>query len=140
MIKNSNLKIIKNIMIILSIIGLIISIYLSIYHFLGVPLYCSTSGIINCNNVINSPYGFILGIPVSDFGVLFFLIELFTIFLIKDSFAKIFVNVVGIAFVAYFLYAEYSVGNICEYCTSIHIIVLILLILSIYLYKKENKN
>lgn len=139
MILSIKLRSIKGVMALLSIIGLIVSIYLSIYHLLGVPLFCSTSGLINCSNVINSPFGFIFGIPVSDFGVVFFLIELFVLFLIKDPFAKIFVNSVGIAFVGYFLYAEYTVGNICEYCTSVHIIVVILLILSIYLYKRETK-
>lgn len=138
-LQNIKLKSIKGVMVLLSIIGLIVSIYLSIYHFLGVPLFCSTSGLINCNNVINSPYGFIFGIPVSDFGVAFFLIELGVLFLIKDPFAKIFVNTVGLSFVIYFLYAEYMVGNICEYCTSVHIIVVILLVLSIYLYRRETK-
>ena len=131
------IKSIKGIMLILSALGLIVSIYLSIYHMLGIPLLCSTSGLINCSNVINSPFGYIAGIPVADFGVAFFIIELAVLLFISDPFAKIFINTIGLGFVIYFLYAEYTVGNICEYCTSVHIIVILLLILSVYLYKKE---
>ncbi|MGC8479095.1 MAG: vitamin K epoxide reductase family protein [Candidatus Micrarchaeia archaeon] len=134
------LRSVKGAMLILSIIGLTVSIYLSIYHMLGIPLLCSTSGLINCSNVINSPFGYIAGIPVADFGVAFFVIEIGVLLFISDPFAKIFINTIGLGFVFYFLYAEYTVGNICEYCTSVHIIVILLLILSIYLFKKDKDS
>ena len=131
------LKSLKGAMVVLSVLGLIVSIYLAAYHLLGIPLLCSTSGIINCNNVINSPYGYIFGVPVADYGIVFFMVELFIIFFIKDPFAKVFLNGIGLGGVIYFLYSEYMIGNICEYCTSVHIITVLLLIISIYLYRKE---
>ena len=131
------LKSINGVMLILSIIGLIDSIYLSSYHYLGVPLVCSTSGIINCNNVINSPYGYIFGVPVAFYGVIFFVLEIILLLFIKDILKKVVLNIIGLGSVFYFFYAEYMVGNICEYCTLVHITVIILLSLSLYQYIKE---
>ncbi len=127
----------KGAMVILAILGLLISIYLTTYHFLGVPLACSTSGLINCNNVINSPYGYIFGIPVAVYGIAFFIAELIVLYFIKDIFAKVFLNGIGVIGIVYFLYSEYMVGNICEYCTAVHLITITLFILSVYLYKKK---
>ncbi len=121
----------------LSIIGLLISLYLTAYHYVGgVPLICQNSSLINCANVLNSQYAILFGIPIALYGVAFFIAELLLLHYKKDNTTLIW-NLLGLGFVIYFVYAEYMVGNICEYCTAVHIIVIILLSLSIYKFIKS---
>ncbi len=128
-------------MLILSIIGLAISIYLTLYHYFpSVPLACSNSGIINCANVLNSQYAFIFGLPVALYGIVFFIIEIVFLFASKKGITLFVWNIIGLGFVIYFLYSEYKVGNICEYCTIVHIIVIALLASSVYLFLKEEEK
>lgn len=128
-------------MIILSLVGLAISIYLTLYHYFpSVPLVCQTSSLINCANVLNSQYAFIFGFPVALYGIIFFMVELFFLFAQKKGITLFVWNIIGLGFVFYFLYSEYEVGSICEYCTMVHIIVIALLISSLYLFLKEDER
>src|SRR5579863_2931966 len=56
----------------LSIVGFGISMYLTIDHFQGIAPICSSKGFVNCELVTTSKYSYILGIPVSLLGLLFF--------------------------------------------------------------------
>lgn len=111
--------------------GLAISIYLTLYHYAGVPLVCSDSGLINCASVLNSPYAYVLGIPIAVFGIIFFLAMLAFLF-INNMDAILIWNLIGIGTVVYLLDIERLVGHICAWCTAVHVIVLILLMLSLY--------
>ena len=126
--------------IVLAALGITVSAYLTAYHyFSSIPLACSTKGVINCANVLHSKYAMLLGIPVAAFGVIFFVIELALLHMNRNEPLFIF-NALGIGFVIYLLYAELMVGNICEYCTSVHIIVAILFILSAYSISRQNQS
>ena len=115
-------------------LGMLIAIYLAVYHFIGIPLMCPETGLINCNNVLNSTYANLFGVPLGIYGILFFIGEfallLYNTWEPKD--ALFLYNLAGIAFVAYLIYAEYMIGNICLYCTAVHIIVTSLFLLCIY--------
>ncbi len=124
--------------IVLSLIGLAISIYLTAYHYAGVKLICSTTGLINCENVLNSPYAYIFGIPIAVYGVIFFGIEL--LLLRRNNLDFVFVwNGIGIGSVLYFMYLEWRIGSICIWCTGTHIVVLTLLLLSVSQVMKQGK-
>lgn len=139
---------IQKVMLALSVIGLVTAVYLVLVHYTEIPLACSTSGLINCNSVLNSTYGYLLGIPVAIYGVVFFIVEIVILLLTfegKTSIValgrdiRILYNTVGLVFVFYLLYAEYSVGHICEYCTVVHIVTVLLFVLSfIRINKKPN--
>ena len=127
------------IMLILAVIGIIDSAYLTYSHYNGTPVACPESGVINCSKVLSSPYSAIFGVPLGVFGMIFFLIELFMVG--KTGYENIALfNIIGIAFVFYLLYAEYVLGAICIYCTVVHALVALLLILSIYGYVQERKK
>jgi uncharacterized membrane protein len=116
----------------LSVLGLIISMYLTAYHYTSVvPLACPDTGIINCANVLNSPYAYLFGIPIAVFGVLFFVVEIYSLLRLGMD-QRFLINSIGIGFVAYFIYLEYRIGNICIYCTTVHVIVVLLFALSLY--------
>ncbi len=131
-------KLIYRLAILVSLIGLAISIYLTITHYYpDVPLACPETGIINCNNVLTSQYAYILGLPVAVLGVLFFIAELIVILVIKNNDYFIMLSGIGMAFVFYYIYSEYMVGSICIYCTGVHICAISLLILSLLMEKKK---
>lgn len=128
----------RNASIVLALIGLAVSIYLTAYHYLGVRLVCSASGIIDCANVLNSPYAYAFGLPIAAYGIVFFVIEL--LLLHFNNIDSIFVwNGIGIGAVLYFIYIEWKVGYICAWCTSVHIVVLCLLLLSVNQVMKHSK-
>ena len=130
-------KNLKNAMIAISLVGFVISLYLTAYHYAGIPLICQNSGIINCANVLNSQYAYILGIPVALLGLAFFIVEIALVMHWKERGMMLLWNMLGLGFVIYFLYAEYSIGNICEYCTIVHLAVISLLLLSAYDFAKS---
>ena len=121
----------------LSVIGLIISIYLTVYHYVSLPLYCPATGIVDCGVVLNSSYAVIaFDLPSSILGVAFFIIELLLILYKKDE-LNLYWNVIGLFTVFYFWYAEYTLQRICLYCTVIHVIVIALLYLSVIISKRK---
>jgi uncharacterized membrane protein len=119
-------------------LGLLISLYLTLYHYIGIPLACSGSGLIDCASVLNSPYAYILGIPMAVFGIIFFAAFLVLLY-INNKDSILIWNLIGIGTVVYLLDIEHIVGHICIWCTAVHVLVLALLILTIYgmMHKKK---
>jgi uncharacterized membrane protein len=124
----------------LALAGLGLSIYLTIVELEPAALICSNTGIINCANVIHSPEGHILGIPVAYFGLAFYvyLIALLSpwawrrreLFVQRLRLASI---VVGMCFVLYLVYAELiEIKNICIWCTSVHTVTFVLFVLIVF--------
>ena len=120
-------------MVAISILGLIDSAYLTYDHYTNQQVACPNVGIIDCANVLNSQYAVLLGVvPVSVMGLVFFAIEIGLLFLYKQQDLLLIYNGAGIAFVLYFLFAEYMVHSICIYCTAVHIMVVALLLLTFW--------
>jgi uncharacterized membrane protein len=124
----------------LALAGLGLSIYLTIVELEPAALICSSTGIINCANVLHSAEGHIFGIPVAYFGLVFYiyLIALLSpwawqrkeMFVQRLRLASI---VVGMCFVLYLVYAELiEIGNICIWCTSVHIVTFVLFVLVVF--------
>lgn len=124
---------------VLAVIGLSISIYLTLYHYAGVPLVCSNSGIIDCASVLNSQYAFVFGVPIAAFGIIFFVVE-FAVLYLSNLDAILIWNLIGIGSVAYFIDIERLVGKICIWCTGVHVTVLLLLAISVYEVWKAQKR
>lgn len=127
---------VRAVQVVLALFGLIVSTYLTLVHYIGLPLACSDSGIINCNAVINSQYAYVFSLPIAAYGIIFFVVELALLYKNNPDSITIW-NLVGIGAVAYFLAIEYIVGHICIFCTGVHVTVLLLLILSIYQMRKK---
>ena len=119
----------RELQIALAIAGLVVASYLTLYHYAGIPLACSSNGIINCSSVLNSKYAYILGVPIAVYGVIFFVVEL-GLLVLGNQDALMVWSMAGLGSVFFFIYIEYLVGHICEWCTSVHVIVLALFIIS----------
>jgi uncharacterized membrane protein len=124
---------------VLSLLGLADSTYLTIAHFQQSILNttCSTSGAVNCLKVTTSPQSHVFGIPVAILGLAFYVV--FTVInlpaLWKTSDVRVHwlrfaMAVSGIGFVLYLIYAElFEIKAICEYCTGVHVVTFALFVL-----------
>jgi uncharacterized membrane protein len=126
---------------VLSLGGLGVSIYLTIAHFnTSVTLACPATSTINCEKVTTSPQSYAFGIPVAVLGLAFY------VFLAAANspwawrvtwpplrWARIGSIVVGIVFVLYLIYTElFTIGAICLWCTSVHVITFALFVLIVF--------
>ncbi|GCE17528.1 vitamin K epoxide reductase family protein [Dictyobacter kobayashii] len=129
--------------IILSIVGVAISIYLTIAHYGNVPVVCSTSGVINCERVLSSSYSLVPGtsIPISVPGLLWFLVSgalAFTAWKIRPEARSLKIAEpiwfgTGVLTALYLVYAELVyLHNICAWCTVLHIIMLVMFLVAVF--------
>src|SRR5689334_22505090 len=126
---------------VLALAGLGVSIYLTIAHFTETALAgCSESGLVNCTKVTTSPQSYVFGIPVAVLGLAFFVfcVAIMSPWAWRSSrrevhLVRIASLVVGIGFVLYLVYAElFTIGSICLYCTSVHVITFLLFVLTAF--------
>ena len=125
----------------LSLAGLGVSIYLTIAHFnTSVSLVCPATGGINCEKVTTSPQSYVFGIPVAVLGLAFY------VFLVAANspwawrarwpqvqWARLGSVIAGMIFVLYLIYTElYTIGAICLWCTSVHVITFFLFALTVF--------
>jgi uncharacterized membrane protein len=127
---------------VLSLAGLGVSIYLTIAHYTTTSiLACSNKGFVDCAKVTTSSQSMVFGVlPVAVLGLAFY------VFMVAVNspwgwrlriplvwWARIGSIVVGIGFVLYLVYAEIiQIGNICLWCTSVHVITFLLFALLIF--------
>jgi uncharacterized membrane protein len=120
----------------LSLIGLGLSVYLSIIHFDKHLLVCSTNSIVNCDLVTTSPQSRFIGIPVAFLGLANYVV----MSALNSPWAwrararwihvaRFAIVIVSMCFVLWLIYAEVEIiGAICLYCTGVHIVTFALLI------------
>jgi uncharacterized membrane protein len=128
-------------LLLIGIAGVAISIYLTTVHYARVPLVCSTSGLVNCERVLSSPYSSVAGVPVSVGGVVWFAASgamgALALFAAEEPAwlqpAQVVWSLVGLATVLYLVGVEVlALGVICAWCTSLHILILATLLISLF--------
>jgi uncharacterized membrane protein len=125
---------------VLSVLGLLDAGYQTYTHFSNTGLVgCSAKGDA-CVVVQTSSYAWVFGIPVAVLGLAFFVFMV----VINSPQAwraknplihrlRLASVVVGMLFVLYLIYNELiRIGQVCPYCTSVHIITFILFALIVY--------
>ncbi|WP_409483465.1 vitamin K epoxide reductase family protein [Arsenicicoccus dermatophilus] len=116
----------------LSVIGLLASLYLTYEHLTGgKALACPEGQVVSCAKVTGSTYSSLLGIPVVYPGLAFFvaLVALCLPALWRRAaldLPRIALVAVGVAMVAYLVWAEVQLGAICLWCTVVHVVTLAL--------------
>jgi uncharacterized membrane protein len=131
----------------LSVIGAIISIYLTITHYDKQTLVCATGGLINCERVLSSSYSLVPGtnLPISIPGLLWFCalgaLALFAwrVWPARRALllAEVAWSALGLLSALYLVYAEIvRLDAICAWCTSLHVIILVTLIISALLLQQ----
>jgi uncharacterized membrane protein len=135
---------------ILSLVGLAVSIYLTVEHFTSNSLaLCPETSGVNCTKVTTSPESMVFGVlPVAVLGLAFYVflavanspwawrwntLRIGSLKLPSFRTVRLASLVVGIGFVLYLVYAElFQIDAICLYCTSVHIITFILFCLIVF--------
>ena len=126
---------------VLSIFGVLISSYLTFLTFQDIKS-CSPLDLFDCGLVLSSSYSKILGIPISVFGLLWFIGSLILSLLgiyEYDSRKKLFIwSVISILGIITLIYIEFFlIDSICFLCTLTHIIGIIIFVISILLNKER---
>ena len=144
---NEKKKFLLNIIIILGIVGIIASVYLTYVHYTTDPALSGVCGIGEedpCSIVSSSKYSEILDVPAGIWGIAWFLILLYLTWkirsgydLLREAFSW---SVMGMIFVVYFIIGEIKLMTICTYCTVVHVAVIVIFILTLMLYRDQNKK
>jgi uncharacterized membrane protein len=133
--------------IILSLLGILTSAYLTENHYAN-PVegsFCDISESVSCSLVNTSVFSELFSVPVAVFGGLWFVILALMAWKAMKKNGNLIMamlgwNIFGLLFVFYLITVEVILGSICPFCTVVHIIVVTTLILSILLYKGLKKK
>lgn len=111
----------------IAFLGLCVAIYMSYSKIAGVPVVCALS---SCEEVSNSPYAYILGVPIAFYGLTFYYVAL-NAALRKNIKLMFFMALVGVAFTGYFTFIEaFVIKAWCQWCLMSAWLSLALLIIS----------
>jgi uncharacterized membrane protein len=123
---------------VLSLLGLGLSTYLTVAHFVGVGiLECAGNGVVDCAKVTTSAQSYVFGIPVAVLGLGYWVVmtALNSPWAWRAAdrrvhVARLALSVLGMGFVLYLISAELLIiGAICIYCTGVHIVTFAQLVL-----------
>jgi uncharacterized membrane protein len=113
------------------------ALYLSIQHFYPGVLACPNVGIIDCATVLSSNYSVVFGIPIAVLG-LFWAVVMLLLFAKRGNVSAFLAPIwylIGIIAVAYSFSAQYLIGKICIYCTTLDISIVAIVLLGIFAVK-----
>jgi uncharacterized membrane protein len=137
---------------VLALIGVALSVYLTITHLHPKALYCADSGIVNCAAVTSSTQSKVFGIfPVAELGLAFYVFMAaictpwawrmrrtlrlgpVSIGARELRWIRLASIIAGMGFVLYLLFVEViQLGQICLYCTGVHITTFLLFALLVF--------
>ena len=129
-------------LLILSLIGAGIAIYLTVVHYENVPLICSASGIVDCAHVLSSSYSVVpsttIPITVPGLGwcvisavlaIIGLRLQPVSLWLRVTQFA---LSLSGILVVLYLVYVEIvRLHTICAWCTGLHVVILVMFLITL---------
>lgn len=131
------------ILVVLALLGLLDSWYLAQSAATQTDLVCDIQGLDGCNIVAQSEYSRIFGIPLADFGLLFYALLLGSVLVSarfdRPWFYTWLLVLTGLGSLAsiYFVYVQLGmIGAVCIYCIASAIITWLSFLLSVSLFKK----
>lgn len=125
---------------ILAFFGLADSAYLTQHELSGTPLLCNIQNFSGCNVVASSQYSHIFGIPLAEFGVLFyavvFVLAALEIVIFDQLLRRVLqaISIVGVIASLYFTFVQiFVIGAFCIYCFASALITLLILIFASFI-------
>ena len=112
----------KYVLLIFLLIGLADASYLTFAHFTNTQLYCSNSGIINCQAVTTSKFSTVIGIPIALLGLVWFIVAIIAFAAIPKLLVPW--QYLGILGMVYSVSSMAVLGEICEYCSLLDLMLL----------------
>lgn len=111
------------ILVALALIGFVDSWYLAQSAATNTALVCDIDGLDGCNTVANSPYSRVFGVPLADFGLVFYgVLLLASVAGFRLSNRRFFRGLLALAIVGallsvYFVYVQFMlIEAVCIYC------------------------
>lgn len=130
----------------LALVGLGVAAYLTTVHYAHVPLVCSTTGLVDCDDVLHSSFSVIPGtqVPITVPGMLWFAASGVLALLALRTGAPAWVpaahalwTVAGVIAVIYLVYAELvAIHHICAWCTVVHVLIVISFVLALVRWQR----
>ncbi len=118
-----------DIIVLVSLIGFGIAVYLAVYHYLGYTIPCSVTH--GCDTVLNSRFSTIFGLPVSVWGLVYFVGLIFSALMANHY--RVWQTVLTVllgfgALGALFFLADqfFIIKKVCEYCFTIDTLIILL--------------
>ncbi|MHB8611677.1 MAG: vitamin K epoxide reductase family protein [Candidatus Dormibacteraceae bacterium] len=119
--------------------GLVISIYLTVVHYSTIPVACPANALVNCEQVLSSPYGVIggSGIPTSAAGILWFGVSAVVaagLLAGRQVLAPIQLawSALGLLTALFLVYLEIVLlGAVCIWCSAAHVLVLLIFLIAL---------
>ena len=138
-------------LLILSLVGAGIAVYLTAVHYENAPLICSTRGLVDCSRVLSSPYSVVPGtsVPITVPGLAWCavsaLLAIVGLRLLRPQVrhriqqAQFAWSLLGMLTVLYLVYVELVLlHTICAWCTGLHIVILIMFLTTIVLVQRSD--
>ncbi|HEY7850084.1 MAG TPA: vitamin K epoxide reductase family protein [Ktedonobacterales bacterium] len=139
----------------MGLVGLGISIYLTVVHYdAKVSLVCTSGGVVNCQQVTSSAWSVLpaTSIPVTIPGMLWFVVSgglaLWALLALargemepeRARVAQLVWSGLGLAFVLYLVFAEIAlVQRLCEWCTAVHLLTLATFLIALVRWQRRNE-
>ncbi len=125
---------------ILAFLGLADSAYIAQHEMSGTPLLCDINNLSGCNIVVASPYSYLFGIPIAEYGILFYSILFVLAALELVIFDQLLrralqaISLVGVIASLYFtLMQVFVIDAFCIYCLASALIALLILIFASFI-------
>jgi len=133
--------------IILSIAGLIDSLYLTWSHYNNIIPPCESSSLfVDCGKVLTSRYSIVFGVPLALIGAIFYALEIVTLtiaFLMKKHPARIMAIILtagGFGASLYFVYLMvFVIGALCKYCLVSAILSTCIFFMAQFVYPNDRR-
>jgi len=130
------------VLLMLSLVGTGIAIYLTAVHYENAPLICSASGIVDCARVLSSAYSVVPGttIPITVPGLAWCILSAgFAIIGLRLQpvprwlrVAQFALSLSGMLVVLYLVYVEIvRLHTICAWCTGLHVVILMMFLITL---------
>jgi uncharacterized membrane protein len=114
----------KLILIVVVLLGILDSGYLTVVHFLPSALKCPTIGtVVNCETVLSSSFATVFGVPLAAIGLFWFVITLILVLFIDNKIIRNLWMIVGIGGIVYSIVAQSIIGKICIYCVTLDVLI-----------------
>lgn len=124
----------------LAFCGLADSAYITQQELAGAPLLCNVENLSGCNIVAQSPYAYIFGVSLSEYGMLFYGVIFFVAaveLLLSRSVLRRSLQLLallGVVLSLYFTFVQvFFIQALCMYCLASAAIAVLLLIFSAYI-------
>ena len=126
----------------LSLLGAGIAIYLTAVHYEHTPLICSTNGLIDCARVLSSSYSLIPGttVPITIPGLGWCVVSGALAFIgLRSASSQRWLRItqllwsfVGVVTALFLVYVEIvRLHTICAWCTALHVVILCMFLITL---------